>query len=114
MSNFIMNSLVVEVMQRNITKRLGVWAFIVMMALMIPLLIKAPWTVGDFIFGAVALFGAAFLYEITTRNMSNRTHRVVTGLIVAGILVLIWVVAATGLEGIESHPVITGFIEILN
>lgn len=98
-------------MKRNITKRLTIWAFIVAGVLMIPLLAEAPWTKYDFIFGAIILFGTAFIYEITTRNMSNRNHRIITGIITAVILAFIWIGAATGFEGIETHPIVTNFIE---
>ncbi len=81
---------------RNTRKRLTVWAIIVGAILMIPLVTRAPWTTGDFIFGAVVLFGCATVYELTTRNMCNKNHRIAVGVIVATTLVCIWGLAVSG------------------
>ncbi|MBX4212262.1 hypothetical protein KW787_02285 [Candidatus Pacearchaeota archaeon] len=83
-------------MKRNITKRLSVWAIIVAVVLMIPLLAKWPWTGSDFVFGAVMLFGSATVYELITRNMNNIRHRIAVGIVVFVILATIWVILATG------------------
>lgn len=90
-NNFIM---------RNITKRLAVWALIVAAVLMIPLLASWPWTTGDFVFGAVVLFGFATMYELITRNMQDPKQRMITGAIVFAVLAFFWVGAATGYEGV--------------
>ena len=99
---------------RNTRKRLGVWAGIVALVLLIPLFFMPLWTVGDFIFGAVVLFGSAFVYEMVTRNVSSHNRRIVVGFIVAGILAFIWVGAATGFDGVETHPVTIYLLNILN
>lgn len=81
--------------QRNVSRRLSVWAIIVVVILLIPYIAKAPWTAGDFIFAAVVLFGLATVYELVTRNMSSRVHRIVVGAVVLIVLVLVqaWAVA---------------------
>lgn len=78
------------------TKRLSVWALVVAAILMIPLLAKAPWTVGDFVFAGVVLFGAAALYELVTKNLSSKNHRIAVGLGVLAVVVLIWAWAVAG------------------
>lgn len=75
---------------KNITKRLAVWAIVVAGILLIPLLTKVPWTVGDFIFAGVVLYGCASFYELTTRSIENKMQRVVVGFAVAMALILIW------------------------
>ena len=82
-------------MKRNITKRLRVWAIVVAGILMIPLLAKAPWTGGDFIFAGSVLFGLATIYEFATKNMSNKRNRIFAAIGVLAVLVLIqaWAVA---------------------
>lgn len=74
----------------NVTKRLGVWAFVVALILLIPLVGQAPWTLMDFIFSGVVLFSLATSYEVVTQHMTKRTHRIATGIIVLFILMLIW------------------------
>lgn len=82
--------------QRNITKRLSLWAVVVAAILMIPLLANAPWTGGDFVFGTVVLFGLAIVYELATRNMSNIKYRAAVG---AGVLFVIFLVIAWAATG---------------
>ena len=74
----------------NVAKRLGVWALVVALILLIPLVGQAPWTLMDFIFSGVVLFGLATSYEVVTQHMIKRTHRIATGIIVLFILMLIW------------------------
>lgn len=74
------------------------WAIIVAAVLLIPLVTKAPWTGSDFVFGAILLFGSATVYELATRNMSNKNHRIAVSIAVLAVLAFIWVAAATGFE----------------
>lgn len=89
-----------NITNRNITKRLSVWAILVALILMIPLFANAPWTPGDFVFAAILLFGSAFVYEFATRNMINKNKRIVVGVVVLGVLLFVWAGAATGFQGI--------------
>ncbi len=83
-------------MKTNTTKRLGMWAALVASILMLPLLANAPWTISDFIFAGVVLFGSASVYEFTTKNMNNKTHRMVVGIGVLTVVLLIWAWAVAG------------------
>jgi hypothetical protein len=83
-------------MQRNIRKRLLVWAVVVAAILMIPLLANAPWTALDFIFGAVVLSASATVYELATRNMRHKKHRIAAGIAVLAAIGLVMVWAAAG------------------
>jgi hypothetical protein len=56
------------------------------------------WTLGDFVFAAVLLFGAGLAYVLSTRNMDNAQHRFAVGVVVFFVLAFIWVAAATGFE----------------
>lgn len=89
------------IMQRNIKKRLRMWAIVVAAVLMIPFLAKAPWTVGDFVFAGVVLFSCATVYEFTTRNMSNKMHRIAVGLAVLAFIALVIAWAAAGPDGLK-------------
>lgn len=77
-------------MQKNVAKRLSVWAGIVAAILAIPFFTKAPWTAGDYIFAGVVLFGSATVYEVTTRNIEDSRHRFAVGAAVAFVLMAIW------------------------
>jgi predicted PurR-regulated permease PerM len=84
------------VVQKSTLKRLGLWYIFVAVVLMIPFLTKAPWTAGDFVFGGVVLFGFATIYELVTRKMNNKKHRIAVGfaILIAIMMVIAW--AATG------------------
>ncbi len=77
-------------------KRLGVWALVVAAILAIPFFGKWPWTSSDFIFAGTVLFGAATLFELVTSQMKNKTHRIVVGVGVLGLVLLIWAWAVGG------------------
>ena len=66
---------------------------------MIPVLGKWPWTVGDFVFGGVVLFGAAAIYELVARRLGKIAYRAAVGLAVATALLLVWINAAVGIIG---------------
>jgi hypothetical protein len=92
-------------MERNITKRLSVWAIVVAAVLMIPLIAmrfttEVNWTAGDFIFGAIVLFGFAAIYEVATRNIVNKNDRIAVAVAVFLVLAFVWVGAATGFAGV--------------
>ena len=87
---------VTKASERNITKRLSAWTAVVAVILMIPLLANFPWTGSDFVFAGVALFGAASVYELVTKNVTDPNRRLAIGAIVLITLALIWGMAATG------------------
>lgn len=82
--------------QRNIPKRLSVWAMIVVAILMIPLLTKAPWTGSDYVFAGIVLSLCAITYEMITRNMSNPKQRAAVG---TGVLFFIFMVIGWAASG---------------
>lgn len=77
-------------MKTNTVRRLTVWAAVVAAVLMIPFVTKAPWTGSDYVFAGIVLYGCAAAYELATKNMSNRMHRVAVGVAVAMVVLLIW------------------------
>ena len=87
------------VIMQNITRRLIVWAIVVAAVLMIPLLGKWPWTGGDFVFGAVVLFGSALVYELVARKGGTTAYRAAVGIACATGLILVWINAAVGIIG---------------
>lgn len=84
---------------QKITKRLIMWAILVAAVLMIPLLGKFPWSGGDYIFAAVALFGSATIYELVSRKGGNTAYRVAVGIAVVTSLLLVWINGAVGIIG---------------
>ena len=84
---------------KNTSKRLGIWALVVLGILMIPLVGRFPWTTGDFVFAGAVLFACATIYEVSTRKMKNKWHRIAVGAGVLAFIVLVLGWAATGPDG---------------
>jgi hypothetical protein len=89
-------------MQKTI-KRLSVWAIIIALVLMIPLVANWPWTAFDFVFASILFFGAAFAYEMVARIGDSTTYRLAVGLAVAAGVLLIWINGAVGIIGDEGN-----------
>ena len=88
-------------MKTSTTKHLTYFACATGVILLIPLVAMqfyrdVNWTLSDFIFAAVLLFGAGVVYELESRNMAYRMHRTLFGVAVVTVLLVVWVLAATG------------------
>jgi hypothetical protein len=93
----------------NLTKRLVVWAVVVALILLIPLVLTIwdggvegvgwNWSFFDFVFAFVLLFGAGLAYELVSRKMNNSAYRSAVGLAVITSVVLVWINAAVGIMG---------------
>ena len=97
------------IIMQNITRRLSVWAVVVALILLIPLVLTLlgsgvdgegwHWTFFDFVFMGTLLFGAGLVYELVARKMSNGAYRAAVGVAVATAVLLVWVNAAVGIIG---------------
>ena len=86
---------------RNITRRLVVWAIIVALILLVPLVAmqftdEVNWTRSDFVVAGLLLFGSALIYELATNNMTNTKNRLAVGIVVAAVLLWLWAELAVG------------------
>lgn len=93
----------------TLTKRLIIWAVIVGLLLLVPLVAMrfttdVQWTGSDFIFAAFVLYGASLTYELVARRLMNAAYRLAVGLGVFASLLLLWINAAVGVIGNEDHP----------
>jgi hypothetical protein len=93
----------VNVMQ-TIARRVGVWAIVVTILLMIPLVAMRVsdewnWSLFDFVFMGTLLFGSALTYELVARQVGVTAYRMAVGLACATGLVLLWINAAVGIIG---------------
>jgi len=94
---------------QNITKTLMVWAVVVALVLLIPLVLTIRdggvegvgwnWTFFDFVFMGTLLFGAGLVYELVARKMSNGAYRAAVGLAVVTSVLLVWINSAVGIIG---------------
>ena len=80
----------------NLNKRLIIWAVIVAVILMIPAVLQAPWSLGDYIVAGAVLFGSAAGYEITSSRLKNKSHRLIAAVVAFGVVISIWAFAVSG------------------
>ena len=106
------------VLVQNITKRLIVWAAVVALILLIPLVAmqftsEVNWTLSDFVFAGVLLFGTGLTYELVARKASGVAYRAAVGVALAAVFLLVWINAAVGLIGNEDNPANTMYGGVL-
>lgn len=88
--------------------RVAAWA-VVGLILLLPLVAmqftqEVNWTVSDFVFAGVLLFGPLGTYEIAARKTGNTTYRAGVGVALAAGVLLVWVNGAVGVIGSEDNP----------
>jgi len=96
------------VLAQNITRRLIVWAVVVALILLIPLVAmqftsEVNWTLSDFVFAGVLLFGAGLTYELA-RKAGGIAYRAAVGVALAAAFLLVWINGAVGIIGNEDNP----------
>ncbi len=65
---------------------------------------EVNWSLFDFIFAGVFIFGIGSIYKLLTRKKGNIIYRISTGLFLISILMIIWINGAVGILGIEGNP----------
>ena len=96
-----------HIIGQNITKRLSVWAAVVALILMVPLVAMqlaydVVWTLSDFVFASALLFGAGLAYELVSRKGSTVAYRAAAGVALATALLLVWMNLAVGTQDDNS------------
>ena len=107
-AGIIRENITVALMQ-NITRRLMVWAVVVALVLFIPLVAmqftsEVNWTLSDFVFAGVLLFGTGLTYELVARKAGGIAYRAAVGVALGAAFLLVWINAAVGIIGNEDNP----------
>jgi hypothetical protein len=74
---------------------------------------EVVWTLRDFVFAGVLLFGTGLTYELVTRKAVNRAYRLAVGVALATAFLLVWANAAVGIIGSEDNPANLMYIGVL-
>lgn len=64
---------------------------------------EVVWTLSDFIFAGVLLFGTGLAYKLLTQEVGHTVYKVATGLALASALFLVWANMAVGIIGSEDN-----------
>ncbi len=92
------------IMMQNVARRLLVWAAVVALILLVPLLARAPWDLFDFVVMGGLLFGVGLAYELVARRSGKTVYRIAFGVGLVTAFLLAWVNGAVGIIGSENQP----------
>jgi len=106
---FWYNKIINLYIMQNITKRLIVWAVVVALILLVPLVAmqfteEVDWDPFDFVLMGAVMFGIGLAYELIARRSEKTVYRVAFGVGLAGAFLLFWVNGAVGIIGNEGQP----------
>ncbi|HEY0964515.1 MAG TPA: hypothetical protein VGE31_01825 [Candidatus Paceibacterota bacterium] len=62
------------------------------------------WTLSDFIFAGVLIFGVGLAYELMSKRTGTAAYRCAVGVMLAATFILIWMNLAVGIIGNENNP----------
>ena len=80
--------------------------------LLVPLLAKWPWTLFDFVFAGVLVFGKGLTYVLAARKGDNIAYRAAVGVALAAALLLVWVNGAVGITDSDADLIYVGVLAI--
>lgn len=63
---------------------------------------EVNWTLSDFVFAAILLFGSLGVYELAARMTGDITYRAGAGVAIAALFLLTWINAAVGITDSEA------------
>lgn len=66
---------------------------------------EVVWTLSDFIFAGVLLFGTGAVFVVVLHNMENNSYRIGAGIALISTLFLVWVNGAVGIVGHEGEQI---------
>lgn len=66
---------------------------------------EVAWTLSDFIFAGILIFGTGFTYLFVTRKSHTTAYRVAVGFAIGTGFFLIWSNLAVGIIGSENNPI---------
>lgn len=97
-------------MMKIVKKRLIVWAVVITLVLMIPLLAmqftdEISWDIFDFVIMGTVLLGIGIAYELVARKSKRTVYRAAVGTGLVGAFLLFWVNGAVGIIGNEGQDV---------
>ncbi|MFW5972698.1 MAG: hypothetical protein ACOCTG_01805 [Bacteroidota bacterium] len=73
---------------------------------------EVQWTVSDFFFAGVLLFGSLGAYEIAARTTRSAPYRAAIGIAIAAALLLIWINAAVGITDSAADAMYLGVVAV--
>ena len=96
--------------ETSLKKHLAFVATGTVVLLLVPLIAmqftsEVVWTLSDFIFAGVLLFGTGAVFGVFLHNMENNSYRIGAGIALISTLFLVWVNGAVGIVGHEGEQI---------
>lgn len=96
--------------ETSLKKHLAFVAIGTAVLLLVPLIAmqftsEVVWTLSDFIFAGVLLFGTGAVFVVVLHNMENNSYRIGAGIALISTLFLVWVNGAVGIVGHEGEQI---------
>ncbi|WP_084442955.1 hypothetical protein [Hymenobacter roseosalivarius] len=93
----------------TLTKSVTRIALVTAFLLLIPLVAmqftqEVVWTLSDFVFAGVMLFGTGLTYVLVASKATNNAYKLAVGVAVTAALLLVWGNLAVGFIGSEDNP----------
>jgi membrane-associated HD superfamily phosphohydrolase len=70
---------------------------VVVVILLIPYLLNAPWTFSDYVVAAILLSGTGFMFDLVTNKIKDHKKKIIAGLGVLFVAMYIWAELAVGI-----------------
>lgn len=104
--------------EKSLTQSIIRLALITAGILLLPLIAmqfteEVVWTLSDFIFAGILIFGTGLAYKLITRNTGELVYRIAVGLACATGFLLMWANGAVGIIGSEANPINLWFYPVL-
>ncbi|MGF1473568.1 MAG: hypothetical protein ACFB50_17745 [Rubrobacteraceae bacterium] len=74
---------------------------------------EVVWTLADFLFAGVIIFGTGLAYVLVARKTRNTAYRAAVGLALAAAFILVWAAGAVGIIGSEDNPANLMYVGVL-
>lgn len=101
-----------RMLTRNAYLSVGAVALATAFILLIPLLAEWPWTLSDFVFAGVLIFGSGLTFVLVARKAGNIAYRAAVGVALAATFLLLWVNAAVGITDSDADPMYVGVLTV--
>ncbi len=99
---------------KNIIRIVLATAFILLLPLLaMQITDEVVWDLADFAVAAALLVGTGLMYELVARKGDNVAYRSAVGVALAAAFILVWLILAVGVLGVEGDPVDLMYIGVL-
>ena len=90
---------------KNIIRIVLATAFVLLLPLLaMQITDEVVWSLADFAVAAVLLVGTGLMYELVARKGDSVAYRAAVGVALAAALLLVWLILAVGVLGVEGDP----------